>query len=79
MVCIAGKPDLEDNRNALIIGIYTTLLILAVVSVVLRLASRRISRAKLWWDDYCIIVALVKKTYELALHWLIVLRSSRVA
>ena len=62
MVCIAGKPDLEDNRNALIIGIYTTLLILAVVSVVLRLASRRISRAKLWWDDYCILVALVKNT-----------------
>ena len=68
VVGTAVIPDLDDNRNALIIGIYTTLLILTVVSVVLRIASRRVSRAKLWWDDYCIIVALVEKLVNVALH-----------
>ncbi len=32
---------------------------LACVAVLLRLTARRLSKAKIWFDDYMIVVALV--------------------
>lgn len=54
------SPDgLSYNQN-LIIAITTLVLILAYVSFGLRLYARRVSGAKVWWDDYTIAAGLVR-------------------
>lgn len=35
------------------------LMALALISVVLRVISRRVGRVKFWWDDYLIFIAMV--------------------
>ena len=37
-------------------------MVLATIVVAVRLAARRSSAAKLWWDDYLIVLALVGMT-----------------
>lgn len=37
-----------------------TLAILQTIAVVARFAARKISAANFWWDDYTIVVALVR-------------------
>ena len=50
---------LSYNQN-LIIAITTLVLVLAYVSYGLRLYARRVSGAKVWWDDYMIAAGLVR-------------------
>ena len=50
-----GYTDYQQRFLALQI----VLILLATFSVVLRLFSRRITKASLWWDDYFIIAGLV--------------------
>ena len=54
------SPDgLTYNQN-LIIAITTLVLALAYISYALRLYARRVSGAKVWWDDYMIGGGLVR-------------------
>lgn len=46
-------------RQHLILGVTTTILILAILSYALRLYAKRITAANVWWDDYTIGVGLV--------------------
>lgn len=48
-------------RPSLIIGITTAVLILAILSYILRIYARQISKAKLWYDDYLMGVGLVSE------------------
>ena len=50
-----------DNQSRIseVYGGTISLIVLATVLVVARLFARRVSVAKLWWDDYTIIAALV--------------------
>ncbi len=45
-------------------AIATVLSILAIVAIVLRFYARRIKRTALWWDDYTILLALVRQFYK---------------
>ena len=49
----------EDDRSDHLIGACTAFIILPTLFVALRLTSRWVSRAGLWWDDLTIIVALM--------------------
>ena len=42
-----------------LIGFSVTFLVLNTLTVALRLISRRISAARLWWDDTFIVISLV--------------------
>lgn len=41
------------------VSVVVSMTILSLVSVALRLVSRRIKKQPLWWDDYMIIFAMV--------------------
>lgn len=56
---MTSLDGLSYNQN-LIIAITTLVLILAYVSFGLRLYARRVSGAKVWWDDYTIAAGLVR-------------------
>ena len=57
-------PDgLTYNQN-LIIAITTLVLALSYISYGLRLYARRVSGAKVWWDDYMIGGGLVRDTHR---------------
>ncbi|KAI4272862.1 MAG: hypothetical protein L6R38_006500 [Xanthoria sp. 2 TBL-2021] len=49
-----------QSRQSEIYGGTISLIILATVSVAVRLVARRQSPAKLWWDDFTVVVALVR-------------------
>ena len=51
--------NIHDNRAPDLVVSTTVCLSLACVAVSLRLIARRLSKAKVWFDDYMIIVALV--------------------
>ena len=46
------------QRQHMIIGVTTTILLLAIISYGLRLYAKRITAATVWWDDYTIGVGL---------------------
>lgn len=48
-----------QSRQSEIYGGTISLIILATLSVAVRLVARRQSLAKLWWDDIILVVALV--------------------
>lgn len=50
----------EQNRTGDIYGSMITLTVIAIIAVILRLFARKISKASFWWDDWTIIIALVK-------------------
>ncbi|KAL8994842.1 MAG: hypothetical protein Q9188_006953 [Gyalolechia gomerana] len=50
--------DLYANQQGRIIATSAALIILTAVFVLLRLLSRRLSRAGLWWDDLLAVIAL---------------------
>ena len=56
----------HQSRTPEIYGSTITLTIVATAAVGLRLASRRISSATYWWDDWAIIVALVSTVASVA-------------
>ena len=49
----------NQSRISKVYGGTIPLIVLATTLVVTRLIARRVSVAKLWWDDYTIIAALV--------------------
>lgn len=49
----------SDDRQTLIVFVNAFMVVCAVVAVTFRLGARRLVRAKLWWDDRFIILALV--------------------
>ena len=49
----------SDDRPALLLGCSVVLLIFSSILVILRLISRQLSKAKLWWDDALIVLSLV--------------------
>lgn len=51
---------LQDNRGQEMVVAYVINIALAYVAVILRLASRRLSKAALQADDYTVIFALVR-------------------
>ena len=52
------------STAANLIGFSVTFLFLNTLVVGLRLLSRRISAARLWWDDAFIVISLVGEPYE---------------
>lgn len=52
-----------QSQTLAIYGGTISLIILATIAVAARLAARKISAAKLWWDDLVIVVALVRQTH----------------
>ncbi|KAI4175051.1 MAG: hypothetical protein LQ348_006252 [Seirophora lacunosa] len=52
-------PELYENRSAHVVAAAVVLLTLPTIAVILRLLSRRMSRAGLWVDDYVVVLALV--------------------
>jgi len=52
--------DLRQDPGIAQLVITVIFTLLAVIAVILRLVSRRLSKAKLQLDDYIIIVALVR-------------------
>ena len=53
-------PSLNDYKGGELIGIFTTIMVLATLAVVARFVSRHIAAAKIGVDDYLILVALVR-------------------
>lgn len=49
----------DQSRTSEVYGGTIPLIVLATILVIIRLIARNISVAKLWWDDYVIVVALV--------------------
>ncbi|KAL9047561.1 MAG: hypothetical protein Q9206_006665 [Seirophora lacunosa] len=56
-----GEPgfDLYANQQGRIIASSVAFIVLTTAFVSLRLLSRRLSRAGLWWDDYLAVIAMV--------------------
>ena len=51
----------EESRVGEVYGGTIPLLVLGTLLLIARIIARKISAAKLWWDDYTIVVALVSK------------------
>ena len=50
----------QESRQTMLIGIFTTFFILPAIAVGIRIFSRRLTRLSLWWDDWLILVAMVR-------------------
>ena len=50
--------DFHASKTGTLLVADTALIILSAIAVALRLLSRRLSRAGLWYDDYAILVAM---------------------
>ena len=59
MASLQQSGDPYANHDSLIIGVVTVCSILSVSALLMRLASKRIKRVALDWDDYLAIVAWV--------------------
>lgn len=55
-----GSPTGVNGPQSWLVGVVVSMTILSVVFVVLRLVSRRMAQQKLWWDDWTILVSLVR-------------------
>lgn len=58
-LCLQVVPSLGDSRESTVLGSIITLMTLATLSVMLRLAGRQVSAAKFGIDDVFIVLALV--------------------
>lgn len=52
--------DIYEDRTPHVIASVIAPAILAVIAVILRIWARHLSRAHFHWDDYLIVVALVR-------------------
>jgi hypothetical protein len=50
----------DQNRTAELYGGTIPLVILATFAVALRLYSRNLTKARFWWDDGILVLALVR-------------------
>ncbi|KAK5992099.1 Wortmanamides biosynthesis cluster C-like protein [Cladobotryum mycophilum] len=65
-----GLPGFNpDNLQPWILAVNISMTILATITVVLRLASRRIRKQQLWWDDWMIIFSQIWLYITLALSF----------
>lgn len=64
---LPGIPGFDPhNIQPWTVAVVVSMTILALLSVVLRLVSRRIKGQQLWWDDYMIIFSMVSRfTYTI--------------
>lgn len=51
--------DIHANQEARILAVSVVLIVVSTLSVILRFVARALSKAGLWWDDWCILAALV--------------------
>ena len=51
----------HESRTAKVYSDTISLVALATIAVVLRFVARKIAGSKLWWDDWILVVALVRK------------------
>ena len=64
LTTVEGEPNavrmsyLQENEAPRVIVVNIVTLVIAVIAVILRLISRRLSAAHFWWDDWLIIVGL---------------------
>ena len=49
----------QEERTEELRIIFIALIPAATIAVILRLVSRRVSRMRIWWDDYMTLVALI--------------------
>lgn len=59
-LCGAAVPKLRDDRAKEITGSIIVLLVIMTIIVILRLILRKILVAKYDWDDFLILVAVVR-------------------
>ena len=59
-VCVAAVPSLGANRVPEIIGAVTVLTIMATIAAVLRFVARSVQSAQYGYDDWLMVVALVR-------------------
>ena len=52
------SAEQRASKQGTLIASNVALICISGLAVAFRLLSRRISKAKLWWDDYTIIVAM---------------------
>ena len=53
---------LQQNRGPVVYAVVIVGYLLAVIAVVLRLVTRKNTKTRFWWDDFFIIVSLVRPT-----------------
>ena len=65
-----GQPgfNLHADQQGRIVGSMVTLLILSTSFVMLRLLSRKFSKAGVWLDDYLVVLALVCRARSSSKH-----------
>lgn len=52
------EEDVHASKTGTLVAADITLIVLSATAVGLRLLSRRLSKAGLWYDDYAIIIAM---------------------
>ncbi|KAL8958011.1 MAG: hypothetical protein Q9183_005920, partial [Haloplaca sp. 2 TL-2023] len=65
--------DLHADQRGRLIGSLTSMIILTTVFTALRLVSRKLARAGLWWDDHLAVIAWISSLVPCIL-WFIALR-----
>lgn len=58
MSASTAQPNVSEAWKVWVGSIVSV--VLATIAVAARLAARRISAAKFWWDDFTIVLALVR-------------------
>ena len=56
---IFSAAFLAEDRSSSVLAAAISTFSLATIAVILRIIARRITAAKLWWDDYFIFLAYV--------------------
>ena len=52
-----------EDRGPEILGIVIFFFVLALIAVLLRFVSRRVSAVNFWWDDWILLLATVKSHF----------------
>jgi hypothetical protein len=55
------SPGLDPNadQGPKVVAVAAVLMVISTIAVILRFVARLLSKAGLWWDDWCILAALV--------------------
>ena len=63
---LPGLPGFDpDNIQPWTVRVISSMTVLAVLAVGMRLSSRHIMGQKLWWDDYMIIFSMVSTSFPM--------------
>ena len=55
-----SPETLQQNQSRRVYAVTITGYCVAILAVVLRLVARKVTKARFWWDDFLIAMALVK-------------------